>query len=707
MDYDQYWDYHPGDRVMTCDGYPGVVKEVLDGPVPGNEDYLVELDNGMGGGHYTSGMLTKGTNPRTAKEHEAAGMHLASEDYPELGELLWERPDPGKMTFTAASEPNGATEVRDTDQPDACSYCGSTKFTDQTDNGRVRQATCAICGGTMSAHPGAQWTPELIGDPSNHPSTAVDPTSGASTAGGQAGINDLIDFDERVSKSSALHEAAQGLSWDEIGERHPHVYGDEEVHGEEAEGADGLGIGDAANQLAHDRPEDPNAENSSVHDLTFHHEHVRPENIDFATHGRDDPRVSHAMEGYRKHPEHMPPLVLVHRHGVYQVADGHHRAEAAYKAGQDHVRAYVAYSPHPDEPFSDGSTGPYHDAEPHPGIRHTAAVDGPDWCTWRQASQCTFPNDRNNSLLAIPQVRGACPWDTRWEQQVCPISEPGPGSGVSRKASVESGAHQAALEAKMAGIPAGPCESCGGKGKISWVDEDPDWRGDPDENPGKTFTHPCDDCGGSGRQEAVSDEELARQEREHQQKQEEARKRERASLAAHIESAHGDRDDLQPPTREETANCPWNCPLRREFSQNSLADAARRSRENKPKTAMARVAAQMKDVLGPNSASRPAPPVPAHRTAAASLDLYHRTTPEAAEAIRRDKRMNAKEADGSTYWSTSRGDGPDSVTGGYGSGVVHVRVPEHLAELEDEFPDGEQHYRVHRDALKPHHFVED
>lgn len=64
-----------------------------------------------------------------------------------------------------------------------------------------------------------------------------------------------------------------------------------------------------------------------------------------------------------------------------------------------------------------------------------AAVDGPDWCTWRQAGQCTFPNDRNNTLLAIPQVRGACPWHTRYAQQICPISEPGPMALMQHKGS--------------------------------------------------------------------------------------------------------------------------------------------------------------------------------------------------------------------------------------------------------------------------------
>jgi hypothetical protein len=85
----------------------------------------------------------------------------------------------------------------------------------------------------------------------------------------------------------------------------------------------------------------------------------------------------------------------------------------------------------------------------------------------------------------------------------------------------------------------------------------------------------------------------------------------------------------------------------------------------------------------------------------AHLDLYHRTTPEAAQAILRDKRMDSKER-GDVFFSTHRS-GDNST--GYGSAVVHVRVPEHLAELDDEFPNGEQHYRVNNRSLKPHHFV--
>lgn len=68
--------------------------------------------------------------------------------------------------------------------------------------------------------------------------------------------------------------------------------------------------------------------------------------------------------------------------------------------------------------------------------------------------------------------------------------------------------------------------------------------------------------------------------------------------------------------------------------------------------------------------------------------------------------MRSKENTGETYWSTFRGDEPDAQAHGYGAGTVHIRVPHHLAEIEDEFPSGEEHYRVHPSKIEPHHFVE-
>jgi hypothetical protein len=86
VDSSAYWDYHPNQRVMTVDGVPGRVTAVQDGPYPGTEAYLVELDRGLGGGEYRTGEL-RALHTVTSSEH------LASEDYPELGDILLRRPD--------------------------------------------------------------------------------------------------------------------------------------------------------------------------------------------------------------------------------------------------------------------------------------------------------------------------------------------------------------------------------------------------------------------------------------------------------------------------------------------------------------------------------------------------------------------------------------------------------------------------------------
>lgn len=162
--------------------------------------------------------------------------------------------------------------------------------------------------------------------------------------------------------------AAPRLTWDEIGERHPDVYGDPEVHGEDVRG-DGEGIGWAAAHLAFNRPGHEEPDEGS-YDLDFHLQDVPVHQIDYARAGMDDPRVASARRWYQESPDEVVPPVLVHRHGVYQVADGHHRSEAAGYWGLPTIPAYVAQSPHEDEPFSDGARAPYHGAK----MSHTAAV---------------------------------------------------------------------------------------------------------------------------------------------------------------------------------------------------------------------------------------------------------------------------------------------------------------------------------------------
>ncbi|PPF87564.1 hypothetical protein C5E07_16640 [Pseudoclavibacter sp. RFBJ3] len=81
---------------------------------------------------------------------------------------------------------------------------------------------------------------------------------------------------------------------------------------------------------------------------------------------------------------------------------------------------------------------------------------------------------------------------------------------------------------------------------------------------------------------------------------------------------------------------------------------------------------------------------------AKQIDLYHRTTEDAAAQIVRDgkflTRENTREAFASTH--------VEGQAEGYGAAVVHVRIDQAAAELDDEFPDGEQHYRIPLDQAQ-------
>jgi hypothetical protein len=82
------------------------------------------------------------------------------------------------------------------------------------------------------------------------------------------------------------------------------------------------------------------------------------------------------------------------------------------------------------------------------------------------------------------------------------------------------------------------------------------------------------------------------------------------------------------------------------------------------------------------------------------IELFHRTTLEAAETIGETRRFISKEHDGSVYFS-NREHGQYGV--GYGRGCVRVVMPAdfYQLELDDEFEDGEMHYRIGADQIEP------
>lgn len=81
-----WWDYRPGQRVMTREGVAGTVQAVQDGSQPGDETYLVSLDAGLGGGEYGPSELAP------LGETATATLGTAAEHYPELTDILADRP---------------------------------------------------------------------------------------------------------------------------------------------------------------------------------------------------------------------------------------------------------------------------------------------------------------------------------------------------------------------------------------------------------------------------------------------------------------------------------------------------------------------------------------------------------------------------------------------------------------------------------------
>lgn len=130
VDASLWWEFKPGQRVRTREGLLGTVTAVEDGPHAGNEHYLVELDGGMGGGEYSSSELMA-TTERTASK-QSAELHVASDDYPVLEDILEERPPIENVQQKwAAQTENYSDEVRSAPPIPADLSTYDTKDTDR------------------------------------------------------------------------------------------------------------------------------------------------------------------------------------------------------------------------------------------------------------------------------------------------------------------------------------------------------------------------------------------------------------------------------------------------------------------------------------------------------------------------------------------------------------------------------------------------
>lgn len=85
---EDYADYSVGERVMTREGFIGKVEAIYDGPFPGTESYQITLEGGMGAGEYATRDIVGQASVTTASTEATAAA-----DYPELRDILTDRPD--------------------------------------------------------------------------------------------------------------------------------------------------------------------------------------------------------------------------------------------------------------------------------------------------------------------------------------------------------------------------------------------------------------------------------------------------------------------------------------------------------------------------------------------------------------------------------------------------------------------------------------
>lgn len=149
---EDYRDFQPGQRVMTVDGFPGRVKAVADGFTQGAEEYHVTLDNGMGGGRYTAGQL----QPMAAT---TADRHTAADDYPELQQILIDRPDPARIVTFASARQLVRTAAAD---PGQCLIAHSGPCPDLSEHTAARHQAMPARNGKRP--PGYYSTIHRVGD---------------------------------------------------------------------------------------------------------------------------------------------------------------------------------------------------------------------------------------------------------------------------------------------------------------------------------------------------------------------------------------------------------------------------------------------------------------------------------------------------------------------------------------------------------------
>jgi hypothetical protein len=187
--------FHVGQRVRTLDGLTGRVLMITESFSPGNTEYQVVLDDGQGGGTYlgsqlrpvgedfggghqapaylpagvTAAYITE-DQAREAFRAQAELERIASEDYPEMGDILTDRPDPGRQFTVIGSRhqavpiPGGQLKLfhQEHELPDTCPGCGHERRDPEhnflhyrhvhTERGDYEPDECEHCGHDLNAY---------------------------------------------------------------------------------------------------------------------------------------------------------------------------------------------------------------------------------------------------------------------------------------------------------------------------------------------------------------------------------------------------------------------------------------------------------------------------------------------------------------------------------------------------------------------------
>lgn len=167
-------DHRVNARVMTCDGHPGTVTAVHDGPFPGTEAYMVRLDADLGGGYYTSGQLQPAPTSLTG---------TAAADYPELAQTIAEHPDPGRHTASMTMNCPGCGDRMTSSRP--CAMCGQHHHNDPWCCGHA----CEDCGKTVMDSGGHRTYCGTCGQGDHHTGCCTSPEA-------LEGISDLFSGPE-------------------------------------------------------------------------------------------------------------------------------------------------------------------------------------------------------------------------------------------------------------------------------------------------------------------------------------------------------------------------------------------------------------------------------------------------------------------------------------------------------------------------------